>query len=134
MTYLLAYAISFLNVPYKYGGNNPLDGIDCLAFCLELLRASGEWNKSDASAKMMYDHFKEPKNGTSLQTHRAGALVFYGKGNSISHVDFVLDKFQVIGAIGGTSNPDAGIQVIFTLIVAVFNDYFIASKERIHHD
>jgi cell wall-associated NlpC family hydrolase len=104
MTNLLKYAFSFLHVPYLYGGNNSIEGVDCSAFCLELLRAAGEWGKSDASAQMIYAHFSNPKKGLKLQSHAAGAFIFYGKNlKNISHIDFALDNNTVIGAIGGTS-------------------------------
>ncbi|NDD53888.1 peptidoglycan endopeptidase [bacterium] len=36
---LIQYAMRFVGVPYVYGGNNPLSGMDCSGFVCECLKA-----------------------------------------------------------------------------------------------
>jgi cell wall-associated NlpC family hydrolase len=96
---LIDYAKSFLGIPYIFGGNNPIDGIDCSGLCCELLRASGQIGKEDLSAQGIFDLINKQSQTSKIQ---AGAFAFYGKSiTEISHVAFHINKFQVIEAGGG---------------------------------
>lgn len=104
-TTLFLYAMSFLGVPYKYGGANPMSGIDCSGLCIELLKSCGVLPHSfDATAQGLYDRFSDPVYGSIAMQTAFGVLVFYGKSKKlISHVGFCVDGMRVIEAGSGDS-------------------------------
>lgn len=96
---LYDYAISFLAVPYRYGGDD-FTGMDCSGFCIELLMASGLWAKGkDATAQGIYDIFKTKSEHNRIDF---GSLIFFGSSvHSISHIGFALNRYHLIEAGGG---------------------------------
>jgi cell wall-associated NlpC family hydrolase len=100
---LRAYAYSFFGVHYKWGGANPLSGMDCSGLVIELMKAAGviKNQKDDYTAQGLHDLFFK-KTGYAAPSF--GALAFYG-GNikKISHVGFCLDAKTMIEAGGGGS-------------------------------
>lgn len=108
---LYDYALSFLGLPYKWGGDDPIEGYDCSGFVQELLSSVGLDPKYDQTAQALYDHFYNDGiySGSSF-----GALVFYGSGiKKISHVAFALSETLMIEAGGGgssTHNKDDAAQ------------------------
>lgn len=99
----LDYAVSFMHVPYKWGGNNSLTGIDCSGFVCEFLRAVGLLKKGeDLTAQEIFNRFQLPEFGTSCIQGERGNLVFYGKSiNEISHVAILLTRVMIVEAGGG---------------------------------
>jgi cell wall-associated NlpC family hydrolase len=93
------YALSFLGVPYKYGGRNRLEGLDCSQLVIEVLISAGVVPHGfDATAQMLYDRFKQ----VPTDFPKLGALAFYGKSLSeIKHVALCLDDKTMIEAGGG---------------------------------
>lgn len=97
---LIAYAESFYGVPYIYGGNNRLIGLDCSGFVCEVLRAGG-FLEDDYSSQMLLDEFLS--DWTMCKPQR-GAIAFFGKSLSqIQHCSFCLSTGFVIEAGGGDS-------------------------------
>lgn len=96
---VITYAHAMIGTPYKFGGNNPIEGIDCSGLVLELMRAAGEVGSQDMTAQDLYNYFE------SRGTHNVfapGTLVFYGKSvTQISHVAFMISPYQIIEAGGG---------------------------------
>lgn len=94
-------AMSFLNKPYMWGGKNPIYGMDCSGLVCELLQSLGmlkgneEYNAQSLYAALL----KKAKESTFPEF---GSLIFFGKDfQSISHVGFGLNAFQMIEAGGG---------------------------------
>lgn len=102
MDFLIRYALGFLGVPYKWGGENPISGFDCSGLVQEILRGAGIDPKGDQTAQGLYDHFE----GTSTHgVYGPGVLAFYGKSTrEISHVAFMIDQYRIIEAGGGSSS------------------------------
>lgn len=101
MDKLVAYAISLTGTPYKYGGETPMDGLDCSGLVQLILKAAGIDPPGDQTAQGLYDHFE---NKSTHGVFQAGALAFYGKDLlHISHVAFMIDPYRVIEAGGGDS-------------------------------
>lgn len=101
MTYIIAYAISLLNTPYKWGGSNPIEGFDCSGLVQEILKAGGIDPDGDQTAQGLYNYFS--RHG-SYNKYGAGALAFYGESVlKINHVAFCIDERKCISATGG--NP-----------------------------
>lgn len=112
---LYEYAISLLGTPYRWGGDDPLQGFDCSGLVIELLQSAGVLPYGfDTTSQGLYDLFK--KQGV-LSEKTFGSLAFFGRG-SISHVGFMLDDFRMIEAGGGDSRT-------ITTIDAAKNNAFV---------
>lgn len=98
------YALSHLGVPYVWGGNNRLEGMDCGALVAEVLRSQGLVKpREDMNAQMLFQRF-----GTlpAVPPSR-GALIFYGASpQSVKHVAIALDSLVMLEAGGGGQGFD----------------------------
>ena len=101
MEILKQVALSFLNVPYKYGGKNPIAGIDCSGLVSEILRSAGVIPlKGELNAQELFN-LLEPT--ASQNVYGMGSVVFYGESvTKINHVAFCLDSYRMIEAGGGS--------------------------------
>lgn len=108
---LYDYAMSHLGIPYKWGGRNRLDGLDCSQFCIELLISAGILKHGyDTTAQGLYNYFM--RNGQE-NICEFGSLAFFGTNpGSIIHIGFCLTPDLMIEAGGGNhtvTNPKAAI-------------------------
>lgn len=96
-------AEKLLFTPYKWGGNSPIEGLDCSGLVCELMRSVGEIPfKADLSAQQLFDHFSAGRG--EVNRPGLGALVFFGESvTKITHVAMMLDTYQMIEAGGGGS-------------------------------
>jgi len=98
---------SFLNQPYRWGGDDPLEGVDCSGLVLEGLKAVGLVPREfDTTADgLLTQTFKDAPRVTNPAALRRGMLVFWG--SLIQHVEIVWavfpDRVLTIGASGGGS-------------------------------
>jgi len=92
-------AFSYIGVPYKWGGDDPMAGFDCSGFCIEILQSAGELPiKGDWTAAGLYEYFKDKEVATPSE----GCLVLFCGINTIPyHVEFCLDDCFSIGASAG---------------------------------
>ena len=98
------YAMTLLGLPYKWGGQNPLEGFDCSGLVQEILASVGADPKGDQTAQMLFDYFSKSKNGR-ISEPKCGALSFYGSNHkSIRHIAFCINEYQMIEAAGGDSS------------------------------
>lgn len=98
---VIDYAMSMVGTPYKWGGNGP-DGYDCSGFIQEVLASVGQQPPIDKSSQELFEFYAKISKPLARHRPRAGSLVFYGSGiNHITHVDFAIDAYRVVGAIGG---------------------------------
>lgn len=97
------YALRFVGIHYKWGGNNPLTGMDCSGFIQILLASVGEDPPGDQTAQALYNYFSS--NGHATWNHYSmGALAFFGESaTKITHVGMLLDQYRMIEAAGGNS-------------------------------
>lgn len=101
MDELVQYAMKFVGLPYRWGGDDPMGGYDCSGFVQEILASVGEDPPGDQTADGLFRHFM-PKG--TLDRKKAGALAFYGRfGGGITHIAFMVDSWRVIEAAGGGS-------------------------------
>jgi cell wall-associated NlpC family hydrolase len=100
MELLQRYALSFVGVPYIWGGESPMHGYDCSGLVQEILRSVGLDPPGDQTAHMLWDHFR--RQGGAVQP-QLGALAFYGDDTRIKHIAFCLDDHRVLEAGGGNS-------------------------------
>lgn len=93
------YAMRMIGLPYRWGGDDLIDGLDCSGLCVELLRAAGVVDGTfDASADGLWHYPAFPE----IDAPRFGALAFFGKPN-VSHVGWCMNETHMIEAGGGTS-------------------------------
>lgn len=111
---LYDYATSFLGTPYRWGGDDPINGVDCSGLVIELLLAAGVLRRGyDAPSKALHKDLVR-LGSLPVQTPDFGVCIFFGKSvETITHVGFCLNKFQMIEAGGGdatTTNPQAAAE------------------------
>jgi len=110
------YAMSFVGLPYIWGGDDPIYGFDCSGLVIEIMRAWGLFPaKIDMSAKDLMAYFTRENRGAFASQPDFGALAFFGKDvTNITHVGFCLDSFCMLEAGGGgsktRSKEDASLQ------------------------
>jgi cell wall-associated NlpC family hydrolase len=91
----------YLNIPYLWGGDDPMQGFDCSGLVQELLAMIGLDPIGDQTAQVLHDHFRGKSLEGVLDT---GALVFFGQTRKhITHVGLMLDDQTMIEAGGGGS-------------------------------
>jgi len=108
---LTMYFQSCLNIPYKWGGNNPIQGYDCSGFVQEALATINLDPIGDQTSHSLYDIFKHSTEGTLVKKANFGHLLFFGERKKIRHVAIALNAHTMIEAGGGgsrvTSHNDA---------------------------
>lgn len=125
---MLDYAMRFLGVPYVYGGNNPITGMDCSGFVCECLKSIGAiGSHCDYSARELFKLLKESQVGKSSRQVERGCILFFGKNTSIiSHVGIAInDKIMIEsggGDAGTISKEKAAICNAFVRIRPIRND------------
>lgn len=124
MKTLKAYALSFIGIPYLWGGNNPIEGFDCSGFVQELLASVGLDPIGRQDAQELYEHFKKDLNHCETEPS-LGALAFFGKPEKIIHVAFCLDNTRMVEAGGG--NPS-----VINLASAARNNAFVKIRPISH--
>jgi cell wall-associated NlpC family hydrolase len=94
---LYDYAMRLVGLPYRWGGDDTVDGFDCSGLVQELLKAAGVLTgRADHTAAALAALFPE-----TLEPG-FGSLVFFGSG-AISHVGFCLNNLLMLEAGGGGS-------------------------------
>lgn len=93
----------FIGLPYIWGGDDPVEGMDCSGLCVELLKSVGILpREGDWSSRGLFREFKDCETTRLL----LGCLVFYSsksRPDYITHVEFCLDDMLALGASGGGS-------------------------------
>lgn len=101
MKYLVDYAFSFLHMPYRWGGYNPIEGYDCSGFVQEILASVGIDPPGDQTAQALYNLLEKT---SSPNKWGVGSLAFFGASvTKITHVAFCIDQYRMIEAGGGGS-------------------------------
>ena len=88
---LVDLALTFLGVPYVYGGSSP-SGFDCSGFTQYCARQVGITIKRTATAQL--------SNGTKVSRDqlKPGDLVFFGYGNTATHVGIYIGDNKFVHA------------------------------------
>lgn len=103
----LATVNRHLGLPYIWGGDDSIYGLDCSGLVIEGLKTIGKLKEDEdmVAHDLCYGLFKSSPS-PSINALRPGDLVFYGSPKVI-HVEIVYDriagKVYAIGAMGGGS-------------------------------
>ena len=100
---MIDYAMRFVGIQYKWGGENSISGFDCSGFIQECLRSVGLDPPGDQTANALYKYFSVKENGLAYLHPARGALAFYGRPERIIHVALCINHQQMIEAGGGNS-------------------------------
>jgi len=100
---LVAYSLTFLGLPYIWGGESRELGYDCSGFVIEILTAGKIDLPYDFTAHELY-HYLIKTRQAQFSLAQKGAIVFYGTRAKISHVAFMIDEESIIEAGGGDRN------------------------------
>lgn len=93
-----------MKIPYRWGGKNPMIGLDCSGLIQYILQSFGVGPKETFNSQSMYDYWS--KYGTK-SAPALGGIVFFGKSESrIVHVALCIDEKRMIEAANGDSNCD----------------------------
>jgi cell wall-associated NlpC family hydrolase len=99
MKLLVEYAMSFVGQPYRWGGDDPIEGFDCSGLVQEILASVGADPAGDQTAQTLFEHFRRQGR---ISPSAPGAIVFYGKNRDlVTHVAFCIDRYRVVEAGGG---------------------------------
>lgn len=95
--------LGYLNIPYIFGGKNPLIGEDCSGLVCEFLKALGVLSTNEElGSQQLHDKFKPM---TVARGPSTGSLAFYGADEShIDHVAIFIDDNFVLEAGHGTAD------------------------------
>jgi len=102
-------AWSLYGLPYRWGGDDTIEGFDCSGMCIEILKSVGILPRSgDWTAQALFNKFID---NVRLEP-QLGCLAFWHGNNAerIIHIEFCIDTQHTIGASGGgsaTTSADA---------------------------
>jgi cell wall-associated NlpC family hydrolase len=109
--------MKWINVPYRWGGEDPVDGADCSGFVEECLEMAGLDPSGRQTADAFYRYFKQASKGTIIPKDKhqifhatessTGCLVFYGTETKVTHVGLILVGKIMIEAGGGSSSTNS---------------------------
>ena len=99
-TILLHLMFPLVGTPYRWGGDDAIDGFDCSGLVIELLKAVGVLPEAfDATAQGLRQRFP----AVSPQEAKFGDLVFFGTPALAGHVGMYLGSGLMLEAGGGDS-------------------------------
>ncbi len=98
---MVGYAKQFLGNPYVWGGTSLTNGTDCSGFVMRIYEYFGYSIPRDSRSQAAYCRT------ISASELRAGDLIFYGNGSTISHVAMYIGDGLVIHA----STEKTGIKI-----------------------
>lgn len=95
-------ALSMLNIPYRWGGDDPMWGFDCSGLVEELLNVIGCKPPGRQTAQGLYNIFLNQTQAPSSKIRDIGTLAFFGTSvAAITHVALLIDSETMIEAGGG---------------------------------
>ena len=108
---------SYLNVPYKWGGDDPMGGVDCSGLVIEGLASVGLLpRKSDYTAHQLLNVVFSTRDRLVEDELARGCLLFWQRGRTVRHVEIVWavigQRVLTIGASGGGSRTTDRLEAI----------------------
>jgi hypothetical protein len=96
----IEYLKHFEGTPYIWGGDD-FSGFDCSGLSVEVLKSIGLIaRKADYTADGLRKLFEK----YVVPTPYEGCLVFFMRNGTAYHIEIAINKYQTIGASGGSSS------------------------------
>lgn len=95
-----AYLLTFVGLPYRWAGDDPMEGFDCSGAAQEWLSYFGIDPDGDQTANDLFVKFY---NDQAESIKDIGSLAFYGRESKITHIAMFIDNERVIEFGGGNS-------------------------------
>jgi cell wall-associated NlpC family hydrolase len=107
---IVDYAFMFIGIPYRWGGSNPMQGLDCSGYIQQCLAAIGKDPTGDQTAQSLYDIMRSYCKEDIV---RKGTILFFGANKkSITHVALAYNEKFMLEAGGGGSSTTSLEQAI----------------------
>ena len=101
---LYDYAMRLVGTPYRWGGDDTMEGFDCSGMCLELLKAFGKVPHSYDLTSQGIHNFLQIERAQEIKEGKFGAMVFFGLSvQKITHIAMCINNEVMIEAGGGGS-------------------------------
>ncbi len=111
LSFLTLLAIKTIGTPYRWGGQNLLEGFDCSGFVRYLLRSVGELPYEDLTAQGIHDYLSRE---SLPQVRGEGSIVFFGKSpREIKHLAYCISEKLMVEAYGDKSVVDLASAAAF---------------------
>lgn len=98
---LVNFATQFVGNPYRSGGTDLYNGVDCSGFSMKIYEQFGYSLPHNAASQANYGSY------VSLDNLQPGDLIFYGYSGYISHVAIYIGNGQIVHA----ATSDTGIKI-----------------------
>lgn len=98
---MVSYACMFIGLPYKWGGDDSINGFDCSGLIIECLKGVGFYKGADTTAQGLFEHLS---SNNWIEKKERGSLLFFGKSRQkITHIALAISDEIMIEAGGGDS-------------------------------
>lgn len=98
----IRYLWSFIGTPYRWGGDDPMQGFDCSGLVVEVLKGVGLLRANeDLTANGLYVRYG---NHEVVKPYAGCLILWLNVSGFATHVEFMADDFHTIGASGGGSS------------------------------
>ena len=111
-TNLVNYAKQFVGNPYKYGGTDLYNGIDCSGFTMKVYEHFGYSLPHASKSQVNYGSY------VSIDSLMPGDLIFYGYNGSVSHVAIYIGDGKIVHATTNTGGIKIGNYKMMPIITA----------------
>lgn len=118
---IVQYLMTLIGQPYRWGGDDAINGFDCSGLAMEILTAFGfkiqDMNSHNLFVWCKVQGFKNQR--------MPGALAFFGKREAITHMGVVLNEHLMVEAGGGAQDT-------VSLDVAAKRNAFVRIRPILH--
>ena len=111
-TSLVNFAKQFVGYPYKSGGTDLYNGVDCSGFTMKVYEQFGYSLPHASKSQASYGSY------VSIDNLMPGDLIFYGYNGSISHVAIYIGNGQIVHATTNTGGIKIASYTMMPIITA----------------
>jgi cell wall-associated NlpC family hydrolase len=98
-----------LLIPYKWAGDDPIEGFDCSGGIQEILASVGIDPAGDQTADALMKYFSKPDFGEVVSVAKFGDLLFFGASGIATHVAVAVNE-TILFEFGGGGSKTQSLQ------------------------